>query len=182
MTKRRLRGREWNLAFAGVATAVMLAIAGTVAAEVPRPSPDASSATATQAAQADASDKSIQRAGSDDISQWLSLPPTSDLSFWSPFDPGTGGRAPPGNTFDRSRASPSDATIPARDQLRLGNSFLGVQTEKNVQVLQSLKPNNCPDDDECAEYSGLPKPKPPKTARGNFKRQFIGLSITRPIE
>jgi hypothetical protein len=68
------------------------------------------------------------------------------------------------------------------DQFRLGDSFLGVQTEKNLQVIdRSRRNDDCTAYDECEDYSGLPKSGPPKRTLRNLKKPFIGLSITRPL-
>jgi hypothetical protein len=58
-----------------------------------------------------------------------------------------------------------------------------IQTQKSVQMPEHLRPSNCPTDDECEEYSGLPKSDPGNTTTvKNFKKPFIGLSITAPLQ
>jgi hypothetical protein len=111
----------------------------------------------------------------------MTLPAVSD-PYWPSFDSSIGGNVRAGTTFDRNNApSPSAAAAPG-DQLKVGRNYLGIQTQKNVQALQSLRRIDCEDDDECAEYSGLPKSGKTKGSVRNLNRQFIGLSITRPLE
>jgi hypothetical protein len=69
-----------------------------------------------------------------------------------------------------------------RDQLRLGNSYLGIQTEKGIPVIESFKRGDCTTDDECADYSGLPKSQPATRSLKNLRKPFLGLSITRPLQ
>jgi hypothetical protein len=169
---------------AGVgATLIVLATGAGAPAEEPLFSPNAPGTTGSQAKPAATAEKPPSRTEQDpSLSGWMTLPEVSDPAYWSAFDSSIGGNVRAGTTFDRNDApSPSAATAPS-DQLKVGRSFLGIQTQKNVQVLESVRRNDCPTDDECAEYSGLPKSEQPKASVRNFKRPFIGLSITRPLE
>jgi hypothetical protein len=112
----------------------------------------------------------------------MTLSAVSDPAYWPSFDSSIGGQVRAGTSFDRNDAPSPSAAAPPSDQLRVGSSYLGIQIEKNVQALESLRRIDCPTDDECAEYSGLPKSGQPKASVRNFKRPFIGLSITRPLE
>jgi hypothetical protein len=161
---------------------VMLAGGAASAGEDALPSPTASGAAGTQVDPPKVSDTENQSEEDSKLSHWLTLPPTSGPAYWSSFDSGAAKNVRPGATFNRSNASSSSAATAPNDQLRVGNSYLGIQTKKNVELLQSLRRNDCPTDDECAEYSGLPRAEQPKTSVKNLKRPFIGLSITRPIE
>jgi hypothetical protein len=168
---------------AGVgATLIVLATGAGAPAEEPLFSPNAPGATGSQARPAATAEKPPSRTEQDPgLSEWVTLPAVSD-PYWPSFDSSIGGQVRAGTSFDRNNApSPSAAATPG-DQLRVGSSYLGIQTQKNVQALQSLRRNDCEDDDECAEYSGLPKSGQPKASVRNFKRPFIGLSITRPLE
>jgi hypothetical protein len=66
-------------------------------------------------------------------------------------------------------------------EFQLGNSYIGVQTEKNLRPFEPFRQGDCATDDECAEYSGLPKTEPPKKGMKHFRKPFIGLSITTPL-
>jgi hypothetical protein len=66
-----------------------------------------------------------------------------------------------------------------------GGFRFGIQTEKSVQTPRSLRRSECTaTDEECEEYSGLPK-----SYSGNdstwmkvIKNQFLGLSVTSPLQ
>ena len=50
----------------------------------------------------------------------------------------------------------------------------------NTEEIQTpFKRTDCASDDECADYSGLPKSEPSKRTLKNLRKPFIGLSITR---
>jgi hypothetical protein len=169
---------------AGVgATLIVLATGAGAPAEEPLFSPNAPGATGSQARPAATVEKPPSRIEQDPaLSKWMTLPAVSDPAYWSSFNSSIGGNVRAGTTFNRNDApSPSAAAAPG-DQLKVGRNYLGIQTQKNVQALQSLRRNDCEDDDECAEYSGLPKSGQPKASVRNFKRPFIGLSITSPLE
>jgi hypothetical protein len=172
-----------NLTAPVAAALIVLATGPAVPAEEPLSSPNAPSATGSQANPAGTAEllqgRTMQEPG---LSAWMTLPAVSDPAYWSSFDSSVGGQVRAGTSFDRNDAPSSSAAATPSDQLRVGSSYLGIQTQKNVQALQSLRRNDCEDDDECAEYSGLPKSGQPKASVKNFKRPFIGLSITRPLE
>ena len=60
-------------------------------------------------------------------------------------------RVPPPATTSRSlQATPSSGESSSRnDQLRIGESYIGIQTNKNLQVIDPLKRSDCSNDDEC---------------------------------
>lgn len=181
--KRRMQGQQLarKLILPLAAALVVLATSGGAPAQERPFSPNAPGATGAQAQQAGASDKGTPSADIG-LSDWMTLAPSSDPAYWSSFPSGSGGNVRAGNAFDRNDASASSGATPPGDQLKVGSSYLGIQIDKNVQILESLRRNNCGDDDECSEYTGLPKTERPKASVKNFKRPFIGLSITRPIE
>ena len=172
----------YKLTCALAATFMVLATGAVGRAEESLPSPDLQAGTGPQARPAGAAEKLPSRTVQDPgLSEWMTLPAVSD-PYWPSFDSSIGGNVRAGTTFDRNNApSPSAAAAPG-DQLKVGRNYLGIQTQKNVQALQSLRRIDCEDDDECAEYSGLPKSGQTKGSMRNLKRQFIGLSITRPLE
>jgi hypothetical protein len=76
------------------------------------------------------------------------------------------------------RGAPSvGASTNRNNQLRLG-----IQTEKNLQVIDPLKRSECMTEDECTDYSGLPKSGPIKRSLKNLRKPFFGLSISKPIQ
>jgi hypothetical protein len=169
-----------KLTCALAATFMVLATGAVSRAEESLPSPDLQAGTGPQARPAGAAEEPPSRTEQNPgLSEWMTLPAVSD-PYRPSFDSSIGGQVRAGTSFDRNN-SPGAAAAPG-DQLKVGSSYLGIQIEKNVQVLESLRRIDCPTDDECAEYSGLPKSGQTKASVRNFKRPFIGLSITRPLQ
>jgi hypothetical protein len=147
----------------------------------PNPSVDFS-----QSDQTELPEKSSSAIKQDDNSiKWLRVPqapPFTDLhrrSFGTDFTKDIGAS----NSFKNSRdVSPMSGSTNLSDQFRLGNSYLEIQTQKSLQTPESLRPNDCPKDEECADYSGLPKSEPRKTTVKSLRKPFIGLSITAPLQ
>jgi hypothetical protein len=129
----------YQLTCALAATFMVLATGAVSRAEESLPSPDLQAGTGPQARPAWAAEKLPSRTVQDPgLSEWVTLPAVSDPAYWSSFDSSIGGNVRAGTTFDRNDApSPSAATAPS-DQLKVGRSFLGIQTQKNVQVLESV--------------------------------------------
>ncbi len=91
--------------------------------------------------------------------------------------------AAPRNDMRSLQAAPSSGGFPSRnDQLRIGESYIGIQTNKNLQVIDPLKRSDCSNDDECADYSGLPKSEPARRNLKSLRKPFIGLSISTPLQ
>jgi hypothetical protein len=67
------------------------------------------------------------------------------------------------------------------DKVQLGGGYIGVQTEKSVRVIEPAKPTDCTNDDECMDYSGLPKSTPARHGLRSLRKPFLGLSITTPL-
>jgi hypothetical protein len=147
----------------------------------PNPSVDSS-----QSDQAELHEKSSSAIRQDNNStKWMGVPqapPFTDLhrrSFGTDFSKNIGA----GNSFKNSRdVSPMSGSTNLSDQFRLGNSYLGIQAQKSLQAPESLRPSDCPRDEECADYSGLPKAEPRKTTVKSLRKPFIGLSITAPLQ
>jgi hypothetical protein len=172
-----------QLTCALAATFMVLATGDVGRTEESLPSRDLQAGTGPQARPAESAERLPGRTVQDPgLSAWMTLSAVSDPAYWPSFDSGIGGQVRAGTSFDRNDAPSPSAAAPPGDQLRMGSSYLGIQIEKNVQALETLRRIDCPTDDECAEYSGLPKSGQPKASVRNFKRPFIGLSITRPLE
>jgi hypothetical protein len=173
----------YKLTCALAATFVVLATGDVGRTEESLASPDLQAGTGPQARPAGSAEKLPSRNVQDPgLSEWMTLPAVSDPAYWPSFDSSIGGQVRAGTSFDRNDAPSASAAAAPGDQLKVGRDYLGIQTQKNVQALQSLRRIDCEDDDECAEYSGLPKSGQTKGSMRNLKRQFIGLSITRPLE
>jgi hypothetical protein len=69
-----------------------------------------------------------------------------------------------------------------RSENASGQIRLGIETRKSLQTPEYLRRSDCADDDECEEYSGLPRSQPGKMTVKNLKKPFIGLSITTPLQ
>jgi hypothetical protein len=67
------------------------------------------------------------------------------------------------------------------DQFRLGNSYIGIQTQKSLQTPDQIARGDCPKDEDCTDYPGAPRFLNPKTNVKSLRRPFIGLSITAPL-
>jgi hypothetical protein len=80
---------------------------------------------------------------------------------------------------DADKSTSEAATSP--DQFRLGNSYIGVQTQKSLQPPEPLRRSDCPRDEDCTDYPGLPKSGAPKSTVKSLRKPFIGLSITTPL-
>jgi hypothetical protein len=118
----------------------------------------------------------------DNWTKWLGLPevaPQFDL-HWRPFDAdfsktvGDGLRTP--------RDAPSIGSTNPSERFSVGNSYFGIETQKGLQ--NPFRRTDCANDDECADYSGLPKSEPPSNKKNlkNLKKPYIGLSVTKPIQ
>jgi hypothetical protein len=72
-------------------------------------------------------------------------------------------------------------TLSIRDSTNQNERLrLGIQTQKSLRAPEPLRRNDCATDDECDDYSWLPKSEPPNTK--NSKIPFLGLSITAPLK
>ncbi len=67
------------------------------------------------------------------------------------------------------------------DQFRLGNSYIGIQTQKSLQTPDQIARGDCPKDEDCTDYPGAPRFLNPKTNVKSLRKPFIGLSITAPL-
>ena len=59
-----------------------------------------------------------------------------------------------------------------------GGTYLDLRTKKTLKTFEPLRRSGCETDEECADYSGLPRSEPPK----GLKKPFLGLSITKPLQ
>jgi len=142
----------YKLTCALAATFVVLATGDVGRTEESLASPDLQAGTGPQARPAGSAEKLPSRNVQDPgLSEWMTLPVVSEPAYWSSFDFSIGANVRAGTSFDRNNAPSSSAAATPTDQLRVGSSYLGIQIEKNVQVLESLRRTDCPTEDECAE-------------------------------
>lgn len=72
--------------------------------------------------------------------------------------------------------------LPAlNDQWLPGVNNLSFQTERMTPTPVPFRRSDCTED-ECADYSPLPKVKHSKTTTKNFRKPYIGLSVTSPFQ
>lgn len=118
-----------------------------------------------------------------DAAQWMALPeavPFIDLP-WRSFGTDFSGNIGSSKNFKGFDDTPSTSGS-GYDGFQIGNSYLGIQMEKTIQGLDRFWRTDCPTDDECTDYSGLPKAGPSKKGTKNFRKPFFGLSITTPLQ
>jgi hypothetical protein len=173
-----------KLILAVTATLIILATGARADAEELLFSPNLS-VDSSQFAQPELHEKSSSAIKQDyNWTKWKRLPqasPFTDLHWRSSgtdFGKNTGGD----NGFNSRDASSMSGSTNPNDQFRLGDGYLGIQTQKSLQTPEPLRRADCPKDEECADYSGLPKSEPPKMNLKNLKKPFIGLSITAPLQ
>jgi hypothetical protein len=120
----------------------------------------------------------------DDWTKWIGRPdiaPYFDLQ-WRPLDMDFNKSIGGGGLRDARDAAPMSGATNPSERFSLGNNYLGIQTQKALQDPFRQR-TDCATDDECAEYSGVPKPAAPaKKSLKTFKTPFMGLSVTRPIQ
>jgi hypothetical protein len=91
-----------------------------------------------------------------------------------PFSP----RRPVGVDADQIASGLSTPT----DQFRLGNSYIGIQTQRILQPPDQIRRSDCPIDEDCTDYPGAPRSMSPKPSTiKSLRRSYIGLSITAPL-
>jgi hypothetical protein len=144
-------------------------------------SPGLSGAGSRQFEQTQSTEKSASTIKQDDEwTKWMKLPQVPHVgSYWDSFDADFT-RNIGGDGFKESR-DPASTSKPANsnDTFSFGKSHLGIQTEKD---LKSPWRTDCASDDECADYSGLPKSEPSKRTLKNLRKPFFGLSVTTPLQ
>jgi hypothetical protein len=160
------------------ATFTVLLTFATAGAQDQSFSPSASGAPSRQAGQAQSTEKSASPIQADEWTKWMRLPQAPYAhSYWDSFDADfTRGE----NGFKDSR-DPASTSKPANsnDTFSFSKSYLGIETQKN---LQSPWRTGCTSDEECADYSGLPKSEPSRRTLKSLRKPYFGLSVTTPIQ
>jgi hypothetical protein len=110
-------------------------------------------------------------------------------SYWNPLDIDSGAGADGAGRSKKFRyISPPPGSASSFDKFKFGNGYLGVETQRRLQPRVPSGKVDCATDEECEDYSALPKSK----SRGSvgtdsssilrLRKPFFGLSITTPIE
>jgi hypothetical protein len=88
---------------------------------------------------------------------------------------------PNGRKTFRGLAAAGETKTPI-DQFQYGDSYFGVRTDKMFQIPPASGQPDCASDEECADYSVLPKARQSKMAGKSIRKPYVGLSITTPIK
>jgi hypothetical protein len=129
----------------------------------------------------------------------LSSPPQSFVGL---FDPGQMGETPASPSQSNSSTVPAPVPGPfsprrpvsadadqiasglstPTDQFRLGNAYIGIQTQRILQTPDQIRRSDCPIDEDCTDYPGPPRGMSAKTTTiKGLRKPYIGLSITAPL-
>ena len=110
----------------------------------------------------------------------LDFQPTATLfdSHWADFTSELNRVTGQSQALTKARTLSADAP----SHVLLGHGRLGIQTEKSVRASDPLRRAECTSDEECADYSSLPRTEPSKRNLKTLRKPFIGLSITRPLQ
>jgi hypothetical protein len=118
-------------------------------------------------------------------SKWTTIPEDSPLIGlpWQSFSANynTGIRTNDGFKTFQGLSAAGESKTPI-DQFQFGDGYIGIQTQKTFRIPQLSGQPDCTTDDECADYSGLPKATQPNTSRKIIHKPFVGLSITTPLK
>jgi hypothetical protein len=110
-------------------------------------------------------------------------------SYWNVFgiDDGAGVDGSGGSKKLRY-TSPSYGSASSFDKLKLGDSYLGVETQRRLQTHVPSGKVDCVTDEECEDYSAMPRSRSRASVGGSSssmvhgRKPFFGLSVTTPIE
>jgi len=123
---------------------------------------------------------------------WTTPPPLVPYSgsYWNPFgvDDRAGVDANSGSKKFRY-TSPSYGSASSFDKIKLGDSYLGMETQRRLQTHVSSGKVDCATDEECEDYSAMPRSKSRASVGTSSspnllhsRKPFFGLSVTTPIE
>ena len=111
------------------------------------------------------------------------LPPKSSSAAAAPSDAADNPvrskgieESPANNKSKRPAKAPPQKEPDQTQQFRLG-----IQTKKSVQVTDPTRSIDCDSEDECRDYSGLPRSAPAGSDLKSIRKPFLGLSITTPL-
>ena len=124
---------------------------------------------------------------SKDWTSSLNIAPNSE-AYWSTFGTDLSTDFGGGDRLKKFQYAPAlHGSTNSFDRFKLGDSYLGVETQRRMTVPVPWQSANCGTVEDCEDYSGLPKAKAPSStgsgsAIGRLRKPFIGLSITTPIQ
>ena len=111
-------------------------------------------------------------------------------SYWNPLGIDIGAEAD-GNGQPKKfgYAPPVPGSTNAFDKLKIGDGYLGVDTQRRLQTRVPSGKVDCATDEECEDYSPIPKSRSRGSTSGtnspsmfHTRKPFFGLSLTTPIE
>jgi len=145
-------------------------------------SPNLSDPSASQPGRSEPREKSSGATKQQDATQWMSLPQAVPFvdSPWRSFGKDFGGNAGAGSKLRSFGDAGTSESV--NDQFRLGNSYLGIQTQRQLEGLDRFWRTDCATDEDCVDYSGLPRSRSQKKDIKSFRKPFFGLSITTPLQ
>ena len=123
---------------------------------------------------------------------WASPPPVVAYSapYWNVFgiDDIAGGEGY-GDSKKFRYTSPSYGSASSIDKIKLGDSYLGIDTQRRLQTHVPSGKVDCATDEECEDYSVMPRSKSRASVGTSSsssvirsRKPFFGLSVTTPIE
>jgi hypothetical protein len=173
------------------ATAALVVVAGGAAADPPRSGDDEKLLFTPNLS--DGYSSAFERSPS--VSKkanptWVNLPQLAPhpSSYWNAFGTVLSTDVWSGNQSKLRFEPRPSGSANAFDQFKLGDSYLGVETKRRLQPLVPFQRSGCTTDEECEDYSGLPKSKTRGSAGSqsltgrHLRKPFLGLSVTTPIQ
>jgi len=123
---------------------------------------------------------------------WTSPPPVVaySASYWNvlDIDDSAGGEGN-GATQKFRYTSPSYGSASSIDKIKLGDSYLGIDTQRRLQTRTPSGKADCATDEECEDYSVMPRSRSRASVGTSSssslirsRKPFFGLSVTTPIE
>jgi hypothetical protein len=122
---------------------------------------------------------------------WTSPSPVVSYSgpYWNPFGIDVGAGVENGGTKKFSYTSPSYGSATSIDKIKLGDSYLGIDTQRRLQTHVPSGKVDCATDEECEDYSVMPRSKSHSSVGASSsssvlhsRKPFFGLSVTTPME
>ena len=125
------------------------------------------------------------------VDVWATPPHTAlrSQSYWNTLGIDSGAEADgAGRSKKFGYTSPPPGSASSFDKFKIGDSYFGVETQRRLQTRVPSGKVDCATDEECEDYSALPRSKSRDSVGTNsssilrLRKPFFGLSITRPIE
>jgi hypothetical protein len=83
--------------------------------------------------------------------------------------------------------SPSYGSANSVDKVKVGDSYLGIETQRRLQTHGPSGKLDCSTDEDCEDYSVMPRSRPRGSVATHSsgilsRKPFFGLSVTTPIQ